>query len=264
MISGIQPFTVVIPARFGSSRLPGKPLADILGKPMVQRVYERVLGSHAGRVIIATDDERIMSVAEAFGAEVCMTRNNHLTGTDRLQEVTSHYGMKDDDVIVNVQGDEPLIPSVIINQVAGNICNFTEASVATLSEPINHRDQLFNPNIVKVVSDSNDYAIYFSRSAIPWDREQFMDASKPLPSSYCFRRHIGIYAYRVGMLNKYVELGVSSLEKLEALEQLRFLLHGHKIHVVDAIESLPQGVDTEQDLADVRSIFKNMQGVLLS
>ena len=260
MMSALKPFTVVIPARFGSSRLPGKPLADIAGKPMVQYVYERALGSRADRVIIATDDERIMSMAEGFGAEVCMTQASHPSGTDRLQEVASLYGMSDDDVIVNVQGDEPLIPSSVINQVADNIYDALEAGAATLCERITCREQLFNPNIVKVVSDSKGYALYFSRAPIPWARAEFVDNVASLPEVDCFRRHIGIYAYRVGLLNQYVKWGVSPIEKLEALEQLRLLWHGQRIHVADAVETPPHGVDTEQDLVHVRSILEQGEG----
>ncbi len=256
-------FTVVIPARFGSSRLPGKPLADIAGKPMVQHVYERALRSRAGRVIIATDDERIVSVAKSFGAEVCLTQASHPSGTDRLQEVASIYRMRDDEIVVNVQGDEPLIPSSVINQVAENLCAAVNAGAATLAEPVNSREQLFDPNIVKVVTDKQGYALYFSRAPMPWARDSFSNnKGQLLPEVDCFRRHIGIYAYRVGLLNHYVEWGVSAIEGLEALEQLRLLWHGQRIHVADALETPPHGVDTEQDLEAVRRLVE--QGELLS
>ncbi|OED41618.1 3-deoxy-manno-octulosonate cytidylyltransferase [Endozoicomonas sp. (ex Bugula neritina AB1)] len=251
----VTDFTVVIPARFGSSRLPGKPLADIGGKPMVQHVYERALKSNARRVIIATDDERIVNVAEGFGAEVCMTLAGHPSGTDRLQEVASLYKMKSDEIIVNVQGDEPLIPAAVINQVADNLQNAPAAGAATLANSLNDLDDIFNPNVVKVVSDSEGYALYFSRATIPWARDQFDQTVKQLPVADCFRRHIGIYAYRVDLLNQYVQWGVSPLEQIESLEQLRLMWNGHRIHVADAVETPPHGVDTEEDLEAVRRII---------
>lgn len=254
-MSPLCTFTVVIPARFGSSRLPGKPLADIAGKPMIQHVYERALESNASRVIIATDDERIQKAAESFGAEVCMTSASHPSGTDRLQEVAARMGMAEDDIVVNVQGDEPLIPPAVINQVAENLMNSKEAGAATLSDPLTDPEQIFNPNVVKVVSDASGYALYFSRATIPWAREDFAREPKTLPEAQCFRRHIGIYAYRVELLNQFVRWGVSPLEQIEALEQLRLMWHGHRIHVADAVETPPQGVDTAEDLEAVRLIL---------
>lgn len=248
-------FTVVIPARFGSSRLPGKPLADIAGKPMIQHVYERALQSDARRVIIATDDERIVKVAESFGADTCMTLAGHPSGTDRLQEVASVYRMQDDDIIVNVQGDEPLIPASVINQVAENLHNAPAAGAATLANPLNSIDDVFNPNVVKVVSDAEGYALYFSRASIPWARDAFAQTTKELPVADCFRRHIGIYAYRVDLLNRYVSWGVSPIEQVESLEQLRLMWNGYRIHVADAVETPPHGVDTEADLEAVRRIL---------
>ena len=249
-------FTVVIPARFGSSRLPGKPLADIAGKPMVQHVYERALESNASRVIIATDDERIVKVAQTFGAEACMTLAGHPSGTDRLQEVASIYRMKDDEIIVNVQGDEPLIPAAVINQVADNLKNAPAAGAATLANSLTDPEDIFNPNVVKVVSDAEGYALYFSRASIPWARDDFAQEPPKMPAAGCFRRHIGIYAYRVGLLNQYVQWGVSPLEQIESLEQLRLMWNGHRIHVADAIETPPHGVDTAEDLEAVRKILE--------
>ena len=208
----VTDFTVVIPARFSSSRLPGKPLADIGGKPMVRHVYERALESNARRVIIATDDERIVNVAQGFGAEVCMTLAGHPSGTDRLQEVASVFKMKDDEIIVNVQGDEPLIPAAVINQVADNLQNAPAAGAATLANPLTDAEDVFNPNVVKVVFDAEGYALYFSRATIPWARDDFALEPKRIPAADCFRRHIGIYAYRVSLLNQYVQWGVSPLE----------------------------------------------------
>ena len=248
-------FTVVIPARFGSSRLPGKPLADIAGKPMVQHVYERALKSNAERVIIATDDERIERVARTFGAEVCMTLASHPSGTDRLQEVAAFYKMAGDELVVNVQGDEPLIPASVINQVAENLSKAPEAGAATLADPMTDPEQIFNPNVVKVVSDAGGYALYFSRATIPWARDDFAKEPKIIPD--CIRRHVGIYAYRVSLLNQFVQWGVSPLEQVEALEQLRLMWHGHKIHVADAVETPPHGVDTVHDLEAVRRILSS-------
>lgn len=250
-------FTVVIPARFASSRLPGKPLADIVGKPMVQHVYERALASDARRVIIATDDERIMKVAEGFGARVCMTLPGHPSGTDRLQEVARIYGMADDDIIVNVQGDEPLIPPSVINQVARNLKASFGAGAATLSNPLTDVEQVFDPNVVKVVADASGYALYFSRAPIPWARDDFTGGERKMPDEVCFQRHIGIYAYRVALLNHYVNWGVSPIERMESLEQLRLMWNGHRIHVAEAVETPPLGVDTEQDLLAVRALLNN-------
>ncbi|WP_330926157.1 3-deoxy-manno-octulosonate cytidylyltransferase [Candidatus Sororendozoicomonas aggregata] len=250
----MQPFTVIIPARFGSSRLPGKPLADIAGKPMIQHVYERALASRAEKVIIATDDERIVRVAKDFDSEVCMTRPDHPSGTDRLQEVASAYGMASDAIVVNVQGDEPFIPPSIINQVADNLARASLAGAATLCEAITDSEQLFNPNTVKVVTDKDGYALYFSRAAMPWARDAFAQSNEAaLPNTGVFRRHIGIYAYRVGLLNRYVQWESCPLEDLEALEQLRLLWNKQKIHVSDAVETPPPGVDTPEDLERVRT-----------
>ena len=200
-------FTVVIPARFASSRLPGKPLADIGGQPMVQHVYQRALASDASKVIVATDDERIMKAVQDFGGEVCMTLAGHPSGTDRLQEVARIYGLADDEIVVNVQGDEPLIPPAVINQVAANLRASPLAGAATLSSALLNIDQMFDPNVVKVVSDAKGYALYFSRAPIPWARNDFAAGQRTLPANICFQRHIGIYAYRVGLLNQYVTWG---------------------------------------------------------
>ena len=254
-----RPFTVVIPARFGSSRLPGKPLADIGGKPMVQHVYERACESRSERVIIATDDERIFKVSKDFGAEVCMTLANHPSGTDRLQEVARLYEMGDNEVVVNVQGDEPLIPATVINQVAENLMDNPGAGAATLAEPINKKDDMFNPAVVKVVSDQSGHALYFSRAPMPWARGSFAANEAALPEVDCFRRHIGIYAYRVNLLNEYVTWPQSPLEQLESLEQLRLLWNGHRIHVADAVETPPHGIDTKQDLEVIRQMIQEQR-----
>ncbi len=263
-------FTVVIPARYASTRLPGKPLADIGGKPMIQHVYEQSCRSSASRVIIATDDERVQGAAVRFGAEVCMTSPDHPTGTDRLQEVVSRLELGDDHVVVNVQGDEPLIPPAVIDQVAGNLQGCTDASVATLSHLISNAEELFDPNAVKVISDSQGLALYFSRAPVPWDRDSFAQSRDQLSESLLFQsklcqRHLGIYAYRVGLLNRFVIWGESPLEQIERLEQLRILWQGERIHVAPACELPPAGVDTQEDLDRIRELFaKRKAGEVLA
>lgn len=250
-------FYVVIPARYASTRLPAKPLRDIAGKPMIQHVYERACESDAKEVIIATDDERIADLARSFGARVSMTSKDHPSGTDRLQEVASQLGLAQDDIVVNVQGDEPLIPAAVINQVAANLASAAHASVATLSEPIHARSDFENPNIVKVVADKTGRALYFSRAAIPWPREHFASDDKTtLPDNFVFQRHIGIYAYRVSLLNEFVHWSVAPIERVELLEQLRVMWNGHMIHVDQACVDVPGGVDTEADLARVKAILE--------
>ena len=249
-------FTVIIPARFASSRLPGKPLADIAGKPMIQHVFEKAQQSGASRVIIATDNEQVEKTAKTFGAEVCMTSEAHNSGTERLAEVVSKLGIADDEIIVNIQGDEPLIPPVIVSQVAENLAKFN-VNMATLAVKIHEVEELFNPNAVKVVTDKDGYVLYFSRSVIPYDRDQFMqleDTSKAqLADTYL--RHIGIYAYRAGFIKQYVQWAPTQLENLEKLEQLRVLWYGERIHVELAKEVPAVGVDTAEDLEKVRSIL---------
>lgn len=245
-----MPFTVVIPSRYQSSRLPGKPLADIAGKPMVQWVYEQAMQAGAERVIVATDDERVKAAVEGFGGTVCMTSPDHQSGTERLAEVVKLMGIEDDHIIVNVQGDEPLIPPSIVRQVADNLAAST-APMATLAVEISDADEVFNPNAVKVVTDKDGYALYFSRATIPWDRDNFaLDSTIAQP----LMRHIGIYAYRAGFINTYINWQPSQLEKIESLEQLRVLWYGEKIHVAVALEAPPAGVDTPEDLAAVRKI----------
>lgn len=248
-------FTVIIPARYASTRLPGKPLADIGGKPMIIRVVEQARLSKASRVVVATDDLRIAEVVKAFGAEVCMTRADHVSGTDRLQEVGQQLGLSDQDIVVNVQGDEPLIPPEVINQVADNIAKNTQASVATLCEPIADASDFFNPNIVKLVVDNAGLALYFSRAPMPWARDAFAKDKSQLPDSNLFVRHIGIYAYRVSLLNAFIQWSQSPLEQMESLEQLRVLHYGHRIHVAHATAAVPGGVDTPEDLERLRKIL---------
>lgn len=248
-------FYVVIPARYASSRLPAKPLADIAGKPMIQWVYERACQSQARQVIVATDDPRIEQCVKQFGGEVCMTSADHESGTDRLQEVAAVYQLPDDAIIVNVQGDEPLIPPAVIDQVANNLINAKNASVATLVEPIETAEDFTNPNVVKAVSDRFGMALYFSRAAIPWPRDAFTTSQTQLPASFVPQRHIGIYAYRVSLLNQFVNWEVAPIEASESLEQLRVLWNGEKIHLASATEAVPGGVDTQMDLDRVRALL---------
>ncbi|MCG2838519.1 3-deoxy-manno-octulosonate cytidylyltransferase [Photobacterium sp. WH77] len=246
-------FTVIIPARYQSSRLPGKPLADIAGKPMIQWVYEQASKAGARQVIVATDDQRIAEVVTSFGGEACLTRADHESGTERLAEVVEKYQLAADEIVVNVQGDEPMIPPSIIRQVADNLAR-SDAPMATLAVEIDHADEVFNPNAVKVVMDKNGYALYFSRASIPWDRDNF--AKRPQEIHQNLLRHIGIYAYRAGFINTYINWEPSALEKIESLEQLRVLWHGEKIHVDVAIDPPPAGVDTPEDLEKVRLLIK--------
>lgn len=238
-------FVVVIPARFASTRLPGKPLADIAGKPMVQWVWQQAMQSGASQVVIATDDSRVEQAALEFGATVIMTSESHNSGTERLAEVVKKMQLAADTVVVNVQGDEPFIPPANIAQVAANLAVQQKARMATLSVPLSSIAEIANPNVVKVVTDHQGYALYFSRSAIPFDRDQAFSAS--LARHY--RRHIGIYAYRAGFIQDYISWPVSALEQIECLEQLRVLWQGESIHVADALEVPPIGVDTAADLA---------------
>ncbi|CCG86819.1 3-deoxy-manno-octulosonate cytidylyltransferase [Erwinia piriflorinigrans] len=246
-------FVAIIPARFASTRLPGKPLVDIHGKPMVVHVMERALESGAERVIVATDHIDVARAVEAAGGEVCMTRADHQSGTERLAEVIDHYQFPDDKVIVNVQGDEPMIPPVIIQQVAKNLAQ-RSVGMATLAVPVDSVEEAFNPNAVKVVRDAQGNALYFSRATIPWDRERFATSQDSIGDH--FLRHIGIYGYRAGFIRRYVRWEASPLEQIELLEQLRVLWYGEKIHV-DVAQAIPSaGVDTAEDLLRVRAAMK--------
>lgn len=247
-------FKVVIPARYASTRFPGKPLIDIAGKPMLQHVYETAQRSGAEQVIIATDDDRIQEVAEAFGASVCMTSPTHPSGTDRLAEVSLKYDWASDEIVVNLQGDEPLTPPEILKQVALNLADHPRAGMATLSTAIQRVEDVVDPNIVKVVTDAAGYALYFSRAAIPWDR----DSTEPqLGDSRVYQRHLGIYAYRVSFLHAYTNMETCPIESLEKLEQLRALYSGVAIHVDEAIKLPGPGIDTPDDLQVVTQLMTN-------
>lgn len=251
-------FKVIIPARYASSRLPGKPLCEIQGKPMIQHVWEQALQSGAEAVIIAVDDERVKKVAERFGARVCITSREHRSGTERIAEVLDQLGEKDDAIIVNVQGDEPQLPGDLINQVASLLQLSEGAAAATLCEPIITSAELFDPNIVKVVLDEKGFALYFSRAPIPWDRGAFgsWKENSSLSPSVAYYRHIGLYAYRAQALRQFATLAPCPLEAVECLEQLRFLYHGYRIRVAQAAKAPGVGVDTPQDLERVRDTFR--------
>lgn len=247
-------FTVIIPARFASTRLPGKPLLPIGHKSMIERVYQQALKSHAERVIVATDDQRIAETVQRFGGNVCITSPDHTSGTTRLQEVAQHYHLDDEQIVVNVQGDEPGIPPAVINQVATNLYQASHASVATLSEPVTTVADFSSPDIVKVVADHQQMALYFSRAAIPFPRDD-TPASLLTHPQLCPQRHIGIYAYRVSLLHRFSQWAPTAIEKLENLEQLRILYYGEKIHIEPACQVVPGGVDTLEDLERIRRII---------
>lgn len=248
-------FRVVIPARYQSSRLPAKALLDIAGKPMVQHVYEKALLANPDSVTIATDDQRIVDAVEAFGGDCVLTSNLHESGTDRLAEVARLKEWADEEIVVNVQGDEPLIPFENIQQCASILLETPSAEMATLSSPIDDIHDYFEPNIVKVVVNHMDEAMYFSRATIPWHRDHLAVNRAVMPPLFNYSRHIGIYAYRCGFLQRFVDYGSCELERIESLEQLRALWFGHRIIVKSAAKDPGVGVDTEEDLRKVRTIL---------
>ena len=243
-------FKVVIPARYASSRLPGKPLLDIAGKPMVIRVSEQARKSGAEAVVIATDFDKIVQVAQEHHVDAVMTRVDHQSGTDRIAEVAQNLNWDNDDIVVNVQGDEPLIDPALIQEVALTLAHSRDAMMATACHAIHDVASMLNPNVVKVVMDADGNAMYFSRAPIPYPRDE---AHK---QSLKAHRHIGIYAYRVGFLKQYAELSVTQLEQIESLEQLRVLHHGYKIAITVTDHAPATGVDTQADLDYVRSVFQ--------
>ena len=249
-------FTVVIPARMASSRLPDKPLADIGGLPMVVRVAQRALLSQASQVVVAADDERIVAACQAHGVQVLLTRQDHLSGSDRLAEACQLLALPDNAVVVNVQGDEPLIPPALINEVARVLRERPDASMSTAAHEIGSLEEFTNPNVVKVVMDARQMALYFSRAPIPWWRDGQSDSGfKALPNPAPLR-HIGIYGYRVSFLSLFPTLKPAPLETMESLEQLRALWHGHRIAVHVTSEAPGPGVDTPEDLARVRNLIR--------
>ncbi|MCW8929434.1 MAG: 3-deoxy-manno-octulosonate cytidylyltransferase [Gammaproteobacteria bacterium] len=256
-------FKIVIPARYASSRLPGKPLKKIAGKPMIQHTYERSLQSQASEIVIATDDQRIIDAAKQFTDDVIMTSPDHASGTERLAEVLELKQWDDDSIIVNVQGDEPLVSPKHIELVAESLKNNTKAGMATLGTPIVDLEEVFDSNVVKVVMDYQGYALYFSRAVIPWSRDSFtMDSIghqkvKSLMNDANWYRHIGMYAYRGTALKQYMTLQSCMLEKTESLEQLRVLYNGIGIHVSIVHDEPGHGVDVEADLAKVELLLAN-------
>ena len=250
-------FKVVIPARYGSTRLPGKPLLDIAGKPMIVHVCERALEAEAEQVLVATDDQRIFDAVGDLGLQAVMTDPNHQSGTERIAEVAQIMGWSDEQIVVNLQGDEPLIPPAYIRDVALALAGQEQAGIATLAAKIMDADEIFNPNAVKVVLDKNGYALYFSRAAIPWNRATFPDKHDVSVSTLPHLRHIGMYAYTVGFLRRYCSWSASELESVECLEQLRILWQGERV-LVKVVERAPEaGVDTEEDLVRVTNKLRN-------
>ncbi|KAB7627628.1 3-deoxy-manno-octulosonate cytidylyltransferase [Alkalilimnicola sp. S0819] len=248
-------FVVVIPARYGSQRFPGKPLAMLGGRPMIAHVWERARESGAAEVLIATDDRRIVAVCEEFGAQVLLTADNHVSGTDRLAEVCTQRGWADDTIVVNLQGDEPMMPPALLSQVAANLMERPEADMATLAVALDDTAPLPDPNVVKVVRREDGYAMYFSRAPIPWDRDGLLATDGLAAFPDVFLRHLGIYAYRAGFLRAYPGLPPAPLERLESLEQLRALWHGALIHVGVASQAPEAGVDTPADLERVARLL---------
>ena len=248
-------FRVVVPARLASTRLPGKPLADIAGKPMVVRVVEAAAGSAASEVWVATDDQGVAAVVRDHGGKALMTRADHASGSDRIAEVVNTLGWADEDIVVNVQGDEPLIDPRLIDAVARTLAADGEAVAATAAHPLADAAEFLNPNVVKVVCDARGRALYFSRAPIPWPRDAFARDREHLPATLGALRHIGIYAYRAGFLRRYGGLTPAPLEGSEALEQLRILWHGLAIRVLTVDQAPAAGVDTPEDLERVRGVF---------
>lgn len=253
-------YKIVIPARYGSSRLPGKPLIELAGKPMVQHVYERAVETGVKDIVIATDDDRIAEAARGFGADVVMTSVDHENGTERIAEVVKLKGWADDVVVVNLQGDEPLIPKALVEQTANGLLQHPEAGMSSLCTPIHSDDDAFDPNVVKVVTDKTGFAMYFSRASIPWDRDGYKAQPGVKTSKMPVYRHIGMYGYRVGFLNQYASMEVSPVEQVESLEQLRALWHGVKIHMSVIDEPPGHGVDTPDDVTRVEQLLAELAG----
>lgn len=244
-------FKVVIPARYDSSRLPGKPLLNLAGKPMILHVCDRAKAAGAAQIVVATDDQRILNAVTNYGFDAVMTSSEHESGTERLAEVIDLYQWHNEDIIVNLQGDEPLIPAEYISLVANSLAQQVVAGISTLAAEISSVEEVFNANAVKVVVDKLNYALYFSRASIPWDREEFQQLDAVSIRKNTYLRHIGMYAYRAGFIQRYVQWESSVLEKIEMLEQLRILWEGEKILVARVDKAPEAGVDTEEDLLRV-------------
>ena len=252
--TNLSAYHIVIPARFASERLPGKVLLDLAGQPMLQRVWQRATESSAQSVVIATDDESIVTIAKDFGAEVLLTRSDHQSGSDRIAECASKLGWPDDHLVVNLQADEPLMPSACLDQVAALLDQQTDCEVASLYWPITEAIEVRNPNAVKVVTDSKDRALYFSRSPVPYARS-FSDIDAALSSGVEWKRHLGLYAYRLSALRRFTRCEPTPLEQAERLEQLRIMEQGGRIALARACEFIPAGIDTHDDLERVRRLL---------
>jgi 3-deoxy-manno-octulosonate cytidylyltransferase (CMP-KDO synthetase) len=250
-------FRVVIPARFGSSRLPAKPLLAIAGRPMIQHVWARALEAGADDVLVATDDERIARAVEGFGGRAMLTSPDHASGTDRLAEVAAREGWSDDTIVVNLQGDEPQLPGALLTRLAGALHEHPEASASTLAGPITHAADVWNSNVVKVVLDARGFALYFSRAPIPWVRASYRHGEAHLAEDVPVLRHLGLYGYRVGTLLRLARTAPPALERAESLEQLRILHLGLKLHVSVLDEVPAHGVDTAEDLERVRELLES-------
>jgi len=258
-ISIMSDFKIVIPARYASSRLPGKPLIELAGKPMIQHVYERAVdvGVDANNIVVATDDVRIEQVANDIGAQVVMTDPKHENGTERIAEVADILGWADADVIVNLQGDEPLIPKALVELTAKGLLENTTAGMSSLCTPIESAKNAVDPNVVKTVLDNNGFALYFSRAPIPWDRDLYKSGQDKKTQLAPVYRHIGMYGYRVSFLREYQKMEMTALEQAECLEQLRALCYGVKIHM-SVIDTPPgHGVDTPEDVSRVEQLLKD-------
>jgi 3-deoxy-manno-octulosonate cytidylyltransferase (CMP-KDO synthetase) len=251
-------FIVVIPARWASTRFPGKPLIDLGGKPMVVRVAEQALASNAAQVVVATDDQRIVDACRTHGVDVALTRVDHLTGTDRLSEIAGQLQLADDVIVVNVQGDEPLIPAQMISRTAHWLNAHPDAAIATLCHPIHEAADVASSHVVKCVLNENNEALYFSRAPIPYARDAWQASSgeiNSIPDALPVYRHIGLYAYRARFLRAFPALAVPAIERFESLEQLRALAHGYKISVMRVDEALPPGIDTPADYEKLKARF---------
>lgn len=251
-------YKIVIPARFASSRLPGKPLINLAGKPMIQHVYERAQNSGVTDIVIATDDDRIAQAAQSFDAEVIMTSPAHENGTERIAEVARIKGWLPETVVVNLQGDEPLIPQSLVALTAQGLIDHPEAGMSSICTPIASADDAFNPNVVKVVLNKDNFALYFSRASIPWDRDAYKDGLAQPTQKMPVYRHIGMYGYRVSFLQQYSSMQPCALEQTESLEQLRALWYGVKIHMGIIDKAPAHGVDTLEDAQRVENLLKQL------
>lgn len=249
-------FTIIIPARMKSTRLPDKPLKDILGKHMIVRVAQAAARTRADRIVVATDHEAILEACRANGVEAVMTRADHATGTDRLAEAARLIGLAPEDIVVNLQGDEPLMPPEVVNDAAELLASRPECAISTAAHTIHSIEDFLNPNVVKVELDGRGNALTFSRAPIPWPRDAFREDRSRLPEGFRPLHHLGLYAYRASFLEKFPNLPPAPIERTESLEQLRALWNGERIAVLVLDEALPAGVDTEEDLERVRAVFK--------